>query len=249
MNCMQKLFPETAFGGYSNLDGTVAFFLRVRALTRPSDVVLDVGCGRGAYQEDPVETRRDLHILRGRVQKVIGLDVDKQAVGNPFVDEFRLLEEPSSAWPVEDASVDIVITDWTLEHVQDPDLFFGEACRVLKPNGYFCARTTNAWGYVVWMARLIPRKYHMAIIQKVQKKREEEDVFPAHYACNSVPLLRRKLKEHGLAGTVFGFAGLPGYLDFSCAAYYLGYLYERFAPHYLRQSLVIFARKGAVGLD
>jgi SAM-dependent methyltransferase len=243
MNCQEKLFPETMFGGFANLDGTIAFYLRVNALIKPSNVVLDVGCGRGQFQDDPIKIRRDVRVLRGKAQKVIGLDLDVNAANNPFIDEFRLLESSSSRWPIEDQSIDLILTDWTLEHVPDPDLFFREAHRVLKPGGYFCARTTNAWGYVALMSRIIPQNYHKKIIQKVQKIRKEDDIFPAHYSCNTIPLLRRKLSQFGFAGIVLAYAGLPAYANFSCLLYYIGYLYEKFTFHFLRHTLMVFALK------
>ena len=243
MSCEERIFPETRFGGFSNLDGTISFYVRVHALLRPTDTVLDVGCGRGEYAEDPVTARRDLRILRGKVKKVIGLDVDRDAANNPFLDEFCLLEGGTSSWPIPDNSVDLIVTDWTLEHVSDPARFLEEARRVLNPGGYFCARTTNAWGYVALAARIIPERFHQRLIQTAQDDRKAADIFPTRYALNSVPVIRRQLKQHGFTGVVYGFAGLPGYLDFSCVLYYLGCVYERFAPHFLRQSLVVFARK------
>jgi hypothetical protein len=49
-----RFFPETRFGGFTYVDGTVNFFTRVNALLEPGSVVLDVGCGRGGYVADPV---------------------------------------------------------------------------------------------------------------------------------------------------------------------------------------------------
>ena len=243
MDCIKKIFPESEFGGFANADGTILFYLRVNALAKPTDVVLDVGCGRGEYQNDPIPIRRDLQILHGKVHKVIGIDPDSNAAKNPFLDEFRLLEGISCAWPLEDHSIDLIVTNWTLEHVTDPELFFHEVQRVLKPGGYFCARTSNAWGVVALAARVIPDKFHAKIIQYVSKIRKEEDIFPTHYACNTVPLLRKQLDEHGLTGVVLGSAGLAAYLGFSCLLYFLGLLYERVAPHFLRHTLMVFAEK------
>jgi len=243
LNCKEKIFPETKFGGFETNDGTIAFYLRVNAIIKPSDIILDYGCGRGEYQDDQIDIRRNVRILKGKVQRVIGLDLDANAANNPFIDEFRLLSSLSASWPVNDHSIDLILADWTLEHVPNPDHFFSEACRVLKPGGYFCARTTNAWGYVALAAMMIPDKYHKNIVQNAQKIRKEEDIFPTHYACNSVPFLRRKLKQYGFDGVVSGFSGLPAYLNFSCFLYYIGYLYERFAPHFLRHTLLIYAKK------
>ena len=243
MTCDEKIFPETKFGGFENIDGTIAFYVRVNALIKSSDLVLDFGCGRGEYQDDPIPLRKNLRILRSKVQTVIGLDLDVKAANNPFIDEFRLLESPSAGWPLEDHSIDLILTDWTLEHISNPDHFFSEASRVLKPGGYFCARTTNAWGYVALLSRIIPEKFHQSVLRKTQKNRKEVDIFPAYYACNSVPLLRKKLKQFDFTGVALGYAGPPGYLNFSCFLYYLGYLYERFAPHFLRITLMVFAQK------
>ena len=82
MTFKETFYPETRFGGYTDIDGTVAFYHRVNSLLKPSDVVLDVGCGRGEYVDDPVAIRKGLRVLRGKVAKVIGLDVDPAAQTN-----------------------------------------------------------------------------------------------------------------------------------------------------------------------
>src|SRR5262249_40689121 len=76
MNNKERFYPETRFGGFTGVDGTVAFFSRVNSLLEPSFVVLDVGCGRGEYRDDPVPLRRNLRILKGKVERVVGIDVD-----------------------------------------------------------------------------------------------------------------------------------------------------------------------------
>jgi SAM-dependent methyltransferase len=89
--------------------------------------VLDVGCGRGAFLSDPVETRRDLHVLKGLSRAVIGIDVDPTSEKNQAISEFRLIE--GSRWPVGDESIDVCVRDWVLEHVEDPVTFFAECSR------------------------------------------------------------------------------------------------------------------------
>ena len=243
MNCREKLLPEVRFGGFSRVDGTVNFYLRINALITSKSTVLDVGCGRGAYKDDPILFRRDLRVLSGKVKKVIGLDVDPKARANPFVDEFRLLDDSESRWPIENKSVDLIVSDWTLEHVANPNIFFEEAYRVLKPGGYLCMRTTNAWGYIALLARLIPKQVQAKVVQWAQKDREEEDIFPTVYRCNTKPSIKRQLIEHGFDGAVYAQRGEPGYLNFSCLAYFLGLVYERVMPEAFLNTLIIFARK------
>jgi SAM-dependent methyltransferase len=133
MDFRDDFYPESRFGGFTAVDGTIIFYIRVGALLRATDTVLDVGCGRGEYNEDTVPVRRSLRILKGRCAKVVGVDVDPVAARNPFLDEFRSLEGPR--WPMDDASVDLCLADYVLEHVEDPDAFFSEVARVLRPGG------------------------------------------------------------------------------------------------------------------
>lgn len=48
MGLKERFYPETTYGGFSYVDGTIAFFSRVNALLKPESVVVDFGCGRGA---------------------------------------------------------------------------------------------------------------------------------------------------------------------------------------------------------
>jgi hypothetical protein len=89
MHNIQAWYPEARFGGFTAVDGTVAFYVRVNALLQPDMTVLDVGCGRGGYSEDTCAFRRDLRVLRGKVRRVIGIDVEDAGMSNPCVDEFR----------------------------------------------------------------------------------------------------------------------------------------------------------------
>ena len=114
MSYKNYFYPESEFGGFSDIDGTVSFYTRVNALLGDSFTVLDVGYDTGIYREDAVLFRRNLRILRGKGKKVIGIDVDSTAAENPCIDEFRLIE--GNAWPVENDSVDLAryaITFWS----------------------------------------------------------------------------------------------------------------------------------------
>ena len=192
MDFKERFYPESKFGGFTDIDGTIVFYLRVNSLINASSTVLDFGCGRGAYGEDTVQLRRELRQLRGKAGKVIGVDLDQAAAGNPFVDEFRPLEDPGR-WPLEDDSVNLCVCDSVLEHLENPDLFFSEARRVLKDGGYLCIRTPNALGYVALLSKLIPESRHEKVLARAQPQRKEEDIFPAFYRANTKRKLTRSL--------------------------------------------------------
>jgi len=237
----RTFFPESVYGGFTDIDGTIHFYLRVNALLEDAFTVLDIGCGRGVYEYDPCRIRRELRILKGKCHRVIGVDIDKSAARNAFLDEFRLIN--SEKWPVEGASVDLLICDQVLEHVEQPETFFSECRRVLKVGGYFCFRTANALGYVALMAKLLPNTYHAKVLVRVQSTRECEDVFPTYYRCNTVRKIRRHMKNVGFDGCVYTYEAEPSYLEFSKFAYWLGTLHQKYAPKALRLSIFGFTRK------
>lgn len=242
MSLVERFYPESRFGGFSDIDGTVLFYSRVCALLRPEMIVLDVGCGRGSgLLNDPISFRRELRKLRGKCQKIIGIDVDRSAEQNPGIDEFRPIT--GDHWPVGDASIDLIVSDFVLEHIKDPECYFAEVVRVLKPNGVFCARTSNRIGYVGLLAKLIPQPKHVEVLRVMQKDREEKDIFPSHYQVNTTRKIRRALKAAGLNGIVYGYEGEPSYLQFSAALYLFGKYVHALTPPYLRNSLFVFARK------
>jgi SAM-dependent methyltransferase len=240
MTYKELFYPEARFGGFTDIDGTIAFFNRVNSLLDSSFTVLDVGCGRGAYADDPIPLRRNLRILKGKVSKIIGIDVDYTAQDNPFLDEFHLIKE--DYWPIENSSVDLILCDSVLEHVNNPNQFFSEAHRTLKDRGYFCIRTPNRWSYIAFFATVIPNRYHSRVISFVQDGRKEEDVFPTVYKCNSIRRLKDMMKNHGFEYVVYGYEAEPSYLSFSKNAYLLGVLHQRFAPRFLKPVIFAFGR-------
>ena len=240
----ERAYPEARFGGFSRVDGTVAFYTRVRSLLTPETRVLDVGCGRGKSQENALPFRRDLRDLRGLSGHVLGIDVDEAARDNPTLDAFRLIEDVDR-WPVEDASADLVLSDYVLEHVGDPEAYLRELARVLVPGGLFCARTPNRLGYVALVAQVVPNRHHAKVVGNVQESRESHDVFPTHYRMNTARGVRRMLDAHGFDCEIVRHAGEPTYFTFSPVAYRLGAWLHRVLPGPLQNQFFVFARKRA----
>jgi len=240
MNSKEIFYPEARFGGFTDIDGTVAFFNRVNALLHSSFVVLDVGCGRGAYSEDPVPYRKNLRILKGKVAKVIGIDVDQSAQDNPLLDEFLLIQ--GASWPVESNSIDLIVCDNVLEHIEKPVQFFGEIHRVLRNGGFLCIRTPNRWSYIALAATLIPNRYHSKVTSFVQDGRKDEDVFPTVYKCNSIGKLKSIMEKNGFECAIYTYEAEPSYLSFATIAYFFGVLHQRFAPGFFKPAIFAFGR-------
>jgi len=239
-SCEATFYPESTFGGFSDIDGTVVFYGRVNALIQPSFRIVDFGCGRGEHAEDPIIFRRNLRCFKGKVAKITGLDVHSGGYCNPVLDEFLLLSD--GPWPLENKSADLVICDNVLEHLSAPEMFFREAARVLVRGGYLCIRTPNALGYVGISSRLVPNKHRKDLLAKTQPKRKEEDIFPTLYRCNTVWAIRRQMVMCGFRAVVYGYEANPSYLSFSKLAYGLGVFHQRFAPSFFRLAIFGFGQ-------
>lgn len=206
-----KMYPETFAGAYSHRDCTVAFYTRIDALLDPHMTVLNIGAGRGAnILADRSAYRRKIQVFQGRASKVIGLDVDPVVKDNPDLDESHVIE-PIGRYPIDDEAVDLIVCDHVLEHVEYPVQFVAEINRVLKPGGWFCARTPAKWGYIGLGARAIPNEAHVKLLRHLQPQRKAQDVFPTFYRMNTRSRLREAFPAGQWRDCTYGYNGVPGY--------------------------------------
>lgn len=238
----QRFYPEIAAGGFSRIDGTVQFYQRVGALVQSHHVVLDLGAGRGgAHIDDDVPYRRQLRMFRGRAAWVVGADVDAAVLENPSLDEAVLIK--MGRLPISDDSVDVIFSDFTLEHISDPAQFSAEVTRVLKVGGWFCARTPNKYGYVAVASSMIPNRYHNTVLKRVQPDRMAEDVFPTYYALNTETAIVRHFPKAAWIHYVYGWNPEPAYFNQSPLLFGLVKALQALLPPLFATTLLIFSQK------
>jgi ubiquinone/menaquinone biosynthesis C-methylase UbiE len=180
--------------------------------------------------------------MKGKCQKVVGIDVDRNAASNPYLDEFFLIED--YIWPyLPDESIDLIICDYVLEHIEFPEKLFSEFNRVLKVGGLICCRTPNLFSYFGLASNFVPGKFHQKIVPKLQAVRKEEDIFPKFYRCNSIYRLKRILKQFNFKGVVYGFESEPAYFTFSQIIYLVMKFLHSITPNYFKTQIFVFARK------
>ena len=127
-------------------NGTQGFYDWVRQYTSPQARLLNLGAGP--------PTLSPIRVFKGEVAEVVGADVDRQVLANPELDSAVLIKD--GRLPFADASFDLALSDYVLEHVEHPALFLSELHRVLKPGGHFFFRTPNSCHYVAlvpWLRR------------------------------------------------------------------------------------------------
>lgn len=104
--------------------------IELAALARVRGTVLEIGAGTGANFDD---LPPDIHW--------IGLEPNKSSLprlrrnARAFSKDFRVIHSPAENIPLDDDSVDTVLSTFVLCSVDDPPQVLREVIRVLKPGG------------------------------------------------------------------------------------------------------------------
>lgn len=227
-------------GGFSSNDGTIDFYLRINSLIRSTDVVLDLGAGRGAwFEDDNCEIRREIRLLRGKVSQLIAADVDMAVLDNRASDKQLVIKD--GVLDLQESSVDLVIADFVLEHISDPENFVKQIEFVLKSGGWFCARTPHRFSYVAMASSLLKNSSHGAAVEKIQPGRKEADVFPAFYKLNTIADIQRQF--FGWKNKSFIFRTDPAYFFGSRAVFKIQDAMHRLMPKPLCGNIFVFMQK------
>jgi ubiquinone/menaquinone biosynthesis C-methylase UbiE len=225
-----------AWGG-----GTVAtdHYRSVAAmLMRDSRTVLQAGCG---WDKNRITGEH-----RGQ-RRIVGIDLSERAAKlyhSPFV-----LASIDSV-PFADASFDLVLSDYVVEHLPNPEQSLREMARVLAPGGHLLIVTPNKLSYKSMASTLIPKALHGGIGRMRYGPGAEADMFPTLYRCNTPSRLRRFVEQAGLTDVKIElmnngptwFTRMPGV--FAAADVYHR-LISRPAAASLRCAMVMHARKPA----
>ncbi|HEX7738251.1 MAG TPA: methyltransferase domain-containing protein [Marmoricola sp.] len=243
---LARLYPEMAAGGFSRRDGFIEFYLRVNALLTPESHVLDFGAGRGVWA-DPGElapTHVQLRSFHERVAEVVGIDPDPIVAENPTLAR-GIVVAPGESLPFDDESFDLVLADYVLEHVdhEDAPQVAAEITRVLKPGGWFAARTPYKWGMIALAARAVPNRLHSKLLERLQPGRQERDVFPTRYAMNTRRDLRRLFPDATHRRYLYNHTSEPTYFGTSTAASRVAGTIGRLTPPPLEPTLMAFIQK------
>ncbi|MDP3941956.1 MAG: class I SAM-dependent methyltransferase [bacterium] len=177
--------------------------------------ILDVGCGHGELLKPVYD--KTLHTY--------GVDPDKEALDKNTLIKNTVVGTVEDL-PFEGNFFDLVVSEWVLEHLPDPEKAFREIYRVLKPGGRVIFLTPNVWNYNVWIIRAIPNRFHDFFTKKLYE-RQEGDTYPVQYKINSVKRIAKTLEPIGFKKSQMILNGDPSYISFNRPLFALACLLEK----------------------
>ena len=242
-----RLHGELLADNFSAQDPDVGFFTFVRALIlrHQPKRILDYGAGRNRYAQDfnpAIDSYliRDLRDLRYAGAYVIAVDVEDDVLSHPTSAEQHVIGMDGKL-PIEDASVDLIVSDYVFEHVEDPENVANELQRVLAPGGWLAVRTPNRWGYLRFASQIVPNRMHSAALRFVQPHRKAIDTFPTHYRLNSLSAMRRHFDKCEVRVVTDSWE--PAYFFGKSWLYRMFRLLHRLLPKCMDTAHIFLARK------
>ena len=144
-----------------------------------------------------MDARRGWQITVDRIGRLVGIDLDGAAGReNASLDEF-IEADLSEPLPFEDASFDLVYSNFVVEHLDDPARTFREFHRVLRPDGWLVLLTSNRSNPFMAAARAMPQRLRV-LVKRSGAGAVERDVFPARYRANTPAALGGGNPRRGL---------------------------------------------------
>ncbi len=148
-------------------------FLKQAGVLKPSDRILEIGCGIGSV----------VFTLSEQGYDIMGTDISSEAInyGLKKYGNIHLEVQPAESLPYEDKSFDIVLSFDLFEHIAATDVHLNEVRRLLRPGGHYLFQTPNKYSNVVYET----------LRTKSLKWRQY------HPSLHSPGQLRRRLAKHG----------------------------------------------------
>ncbi len=189
-----KVCPEFKTGGY--------FFRQyLKNYINSNSIILDAGCGSDGIISE----------FQFMPKLIIGVDINKKLLDKNKIVNKKIVSDLEHI-PLGNNSVDIVISEFVLEHLRNPSAVFKEIYRVLKPKGVFIFITPNIINPIMTLSKILPHLFHTLLRIKLLKK--EEETHPTYYRANTYLRLLKLGEETGFHNYEITRAGNPEYFGF-----------------------------------
>lgn len=220
------------------VDGTTAFHELVRTHAPPGAVIAEIGAG-------PTNPTSAFLASLGAVH---GIDASDEVHGNVHLTTTSVLQD--GGFPHPDATFDLAVSNYVVEHVEDAGAHLREVRRVLKPGAAYVFRTPNLLHYVALVSRFTPHGFHKLVANRLRGLRaDDHDPWPTVYAMNTPRDVRREAAAADLRVTSLSLVEKEPSYGMIAKPLFLGFMaYERLvnasealAP--LRANMFVVLRK------
>jgi SAM-dependent methyltransferase len=192
----------------------------VEAHLTADSVVLDLGCGRTGGMER----------FWRKAKLAIGIDPDLESLAARG-GGMAVLQAGGEHLPFADATFDIVVSVWVIEHLETPERVFAEVARITKPGGHFIFLTPNALNPLVFGNRVgqMAPWLQQQLVSNVYG-RDKGDTFAVRYRANTTSRLRAIAAGSGFAVDELRVVADPTYVAFNALLFKAAVLGERMLP-------------------
>jgi ubiquinone/menaquinone biosynthesis C-methylase UbiE len=177
--------------------------------------VLDLGCGRMSLAAEQI----------GRAGLSVGLDPSLPDLIHNRDVTYRV-GGSGEELPFASSSLDLIVSQWTVEHLAQPQVVFNEMARVLRPGGRVVVFTTNANNYIPLVSRIMPDQMQEVLIERLLR-RPSHETFPTYFRANTRRSLDRLARGSGLVLEECTYVGNPFYFAFSPLLFRFALLFEK----------------------
>jgi SAM-dependent methyltransferase len=184
MHATDRLFERYYYSNPGFLNGTSEFHDLIASFARRDCRILEIGAGPSN------KTSRFLASLG----PLTGVDPSDEVLGNDALVQAKV--STGSTLPFPDRAFDLCVSNFVLEHVEEPQAHFREIARVLAPAGIYCFRTPNLWHYVAFVSRVLPHAFHLKYANRLRNREAgAHDPYPTYYRSNTRQSIQRLARE------------------------------------------------------
>jgi SAM-dependent methyltransferase len=211
------LFKRFYYDRASFVDGTTEFHRLCSERIGSGKQILEIGAG------PPNQTS----VFLSSLGFLKGIDVSDEVLRNSALQEAKVFD--GNHIPYDACSFDACVSNYVMEHVENPDAHFREVARVLKPGGVYLFRTPNLWHYVSLAARALPHFAHLALANRLRDLPEDaHDPWTTFYRANTRQTVTRLAHDVGLQVDVIRMVEKePFYARSSAVLFFPLMAYER----------------------
>ena len=125
-----------------------------------------------------------------------GLDPDPEVRSNDALASASVLQ--GDRFPFDDDSFDACVSNYVIEHLEDPLTHLREVRRVLRPGGHYVFRCPNRFHYVALGSSLTPHWVHVRLSNRLRNLGEAHDPYPTRYRMNTRGAVTRLSRSSGM---------------------------------------------------